>query len=101
MADLTTMRGVVDAGVDAMAKAKDLLDKAYDAIGKLDPVFAAGGTLGMAGALKVDKMRADLKVAQGAVARARSQMSDLHIQGTKIAQDNGVDPPVVASGGGR
>lgn len=99
--DLSTMENVVNAGVDVMADAKAKLDASYRAIGKLDDIFEAGGNLGMAGALKVDLMRARLKVAQGHVATARAMMAELHIEGTKVAQENGVDPPQPQSGGGR
>ena len=83
------------------AEAETKANLAYNAALALTPLMKEGHDLGLAGYLQGSRMRQDLRSAAGKIADGLAIIFAVHAEGTKLAQDKGVDLPSIESGGDR
>ena len=100
MATTEEMQEFVERGAALFAEAEYKIANAERAVKELVPLMKEGRELGFAGYLQSSRMAADLRSAYGKVAEAESLVFAIHAEGTKLAQDQGVDVPQPADGGG-
>jgi hypothetical protein len=95
------MPEVVEKGAQLFENIENKAKQLREKTGGLATIFATANSLGMMGALQTQRMIADVGVAEGHLANFLALIMRLHVEATQIAQDNGVDIPVVAGGGPR
>ena len=98
---MSEMSEFVEVAAALFADAEHDLSVAAKSVKALVPLMREGEKLGLAGYLQSSRMACDLRAAYGVIAKAESIVFAIHAEGTKIAQDKGVDLPSIEGGGDR
>lgn len=96
------MQEIVEVGAARFADVEKRLNKAHDQI--IDELLATisdGHAAQMTGFLEANRLKNKVRSAAGDVATALQKLFEVHQDCTKIAQEKGVDIPVIAGGGDR
>ena len=91
---------IVERGVDAHKDIDAELTSAMEAALRLIKATEDGVRAGLVKPLQGKKILAETRMLYGMIARAANHAADLHIQGTKIAKEAGVDTGGLTSVGG-
>lgn len=97
---MSEMSDYVAKAADLFADAEEKANLAYNAALGLVPLMKEGRDLGLAGYLQSSHMKNELRTAAGRIADGLSIIFAVHLEGTELAQDKGVDLPQPRDGGG-
>ncbi len=91
---------IVERGADAHKDIDADLTSAMEAALRLIKVTEDGVRAGLVKPLEGKKILAETRMLYGMIARAANHAADLHVKGTKIAKENGMDTGNLTSVGG-
>ena len=97
---MSEMSEFVEKAAELFAEAETRANHAYNATLALVPLIKEGRDLGLAGYLQSSRMKNDMRTAAGKIADGLAIIFAVHAEGTKLAQDKGVDLPQPLDGGG-
>lgn len=100
MATDEEMRAFVVKAAELFDEAEVRASHAYNAVLALAPLMKEGRGLGLAGYLQSSRMKNDLRFSAGKIADALAVVFAIHMEGTELAKDKGVDLPQPRDGGG-